>query len=167
MSAVLRLPVGVVVERRKASSPWIDYLWRPAAVLSGEAEAKAWTMLDGDAETARFYAGGAILELHAGDASSYRDNLATGAARLWVVLRPTGGDPPMTVVRVTADGNEGESFTAAGEDIVDNVQMPASIAAAAHAFVAEHLVEQVFHKRKRDRVNPEALGRRPPVGDKK
>ena len=82
MSAVLRLPVGVVVERRKASSPWIDYLWRPAAVLSGEAEAKAWTMLDGDAETARFYAGGAILELHAGDASSYRDNLATGAARL-------------------------------------------------------------------------------------
>jgi hypothetical protein len=30
------------------------------------------------------------------------------------------------------------------------------------AFVAEHHVEEVFVKRKRDRANPESLGRRPP-----
>jgi hypothetical protein len=33
------------------------------------------------------------------------------------------------------------------------------------AFVAEHHVEQVFSKRKRDRIDPEALGRRPPRDD--
>lgn len=160
MSAVLRIPVGVVVERRKASSPWIDYTWRPVVVLAGEPAASAWTLLEGDEETARFYAGGTVLELHAGDASSYRDNLATGTPRLWVILRPTGGEPPLAVMRVTADGNEGESFTSAGDDIVDNVPMPESIGAALDAFVTEHHVEQVFHKRQRDRVNIESLGRR-------
>lgn len=161
MSSVLRIPVGVVVERAKAASPWIDYTWRPVAVLAGEPTAGAWTLLEGDAQAARFYAGTTTLELHAGDASSYRDNLATGSPRLWVILRPTGGEPPLAVVRVTADGNEGESFTSAGDDIVDNVPMPASILEAVDAFVSEHYVEQVFHKRKRDEVNLEALGRRP------
>lgn len=160
MSPVLCIPVGVVVERRKAASPWIDVTWHPVSVLAGEPAARAWTLLEGDAETARFYAGTTMLELHAGDASSYRDNQATGAPRLWVVLRPTAAEPPLEVVRVTADGHEGESFTAAGDDIVDNVPMPASIAEAVDAFVAEHHVEQVFHKRKRDRVNIETLGRR-------
>ena len=166
MSSVLNVPVGVVIERSKAASPWIDFTWRPAAVLAGEPAATAWTLLDGDQETARFYAGAAMLELHAGDASSYRDNLATGEPRLWVVLRATSAEPPFTVVRVTADGNEGESFTAAGDDIVDNVPMPAPIVEIVDAFVAEHHVEQVFHKRKRDRVDPEALGRRPAGEDR-
>lgn len=160
MSAVLNIPVGVVIERRKAASPWIDYTWRPAAVLAGEPAAAAWTLLEGDEETSRFYAGTAMLELHAGDASSYRDNLATDEPRLWVVLRATGAEPPLAIVRVTADGNEGESFTSAGDDIVDNVQMPASIVEIVDAFVAEHHVEQVFHKRKRDRVDLHAMGRR-------
>jgi hypothetical protein len=31
------------------------------------------------------------------------------------------------------------------------------------AFVAEHHVEEVFIKRKRDRASTEALGRRPPA----
>ena len=46
MSAALKsIPVGVVVERRKAASQWIDFLWRPVAVLPGEPEAKPWTVL--------------------------------------------------------------------------------------------------------------------------
>jgi len=35
VTALLRLPVGVVVERRKATSPWVDAVWRPVAVLGG------------------------------------------------------------------------------------------------------------------------------------
>ena len=30
--------VGVVVERRKAKSPWVDYVWRPIAALPGTPE---------------------------------------------------------------------------------------------------------------------------------
>ena len=45
MSAMVRIPVGVVVERLKAESAWIDFIWRPSAVLPGEPAARPWTML--------------------------------------------------------------------------------------------------------------------------
>jgi hypothetical protein len=35
---LLRIPVGVVVERRKADSPWVDFVWRSVAVLPDEPE---------------------------------------------------------------------------------------------------------------------------------
>ena len=160
MSPLARIPVGVVVERSKALSQWIDFTWRPAAVLHGQPAAATWTMLSQDAESATFYAGSAEVELHASETSNYRDNLSTGEPRLWVVLRPTGREPPFELVCVTADPSEGEGFTAAGDDIVDNVPMPEPIRDMVDAFVAEHHVERPFHKRKRDRVDPEALARR-------
>ncbi len=41
---LLRIPVGVVVERRKAFSPWADFIWRPVAVLEGVPDAAPWTV---------------------------------------------------------------------------------------------------------------------------
>ena len=52
-----RIPVGVVVERRKAASPWIDFIWRPIAVLAGQPDTPPWTALADDGERATFYAG--------------------------------------------------------------------------------------------------------------
>jgi hypothetical protein len=155
-----RIAVGVVVERRAATSPWIEHVWRPVGVLAGVPEAAAWTSLPGAAGADTFYAGAAVVELHRSETTNYRDNLASGQAMLWVVLRPTGGDPPFTVVTVTADPAEGEAFTETATDLVESVPMPEPIAEAVAAFVAEHHVDRAFEKRKRDRANPEALGRR-------
>jgi hypothetical protein len=160
MSALLRIPVGVVIERRKAASPWIDFTWRPVAVLPGEPAASSWTRLREDAEGATFYAGRADVELHPSETSNYRDNLSTGEPKLWVVLRSTGAEPPFEVVRVTADGSEGEAFTAAGDDIVETVPMPEPIWDAVDAFIAEHHVERPFYKRQRSRTDLNTLGRR-------
>lgn len=161
MSALVSIPVGVVVERRKAASQWIDFTWQPVAVLPGEPEAKPWTVLSADQDTTTFYAGAARVEFHTTETAHYRDNLAAGA-QLWVVLRPSGGEPPYDVMCVTADPFEGEGFTAAGDDMVESVPMPEPIRAALEAFVAEHHVERPFFKRQRDRADPEALGRRAP-----
>jgi Protein of unknown function (DUF3305) len=155
-----RIAVGVVVERRAATSPWIEHVWRPVGVLAGVPETEPWTSLPGAAGADTFYAGAAEIELHRSETTNYRDNLASGQASLWVVLRPTGGDPPFTVVTVTADPAEGEAFTETATDLVESVPMPEPIADAVAAFVAEHHVERAFEKRKRDRANPEALGRR-------
>jgi hypothetical protein len=155
-----RIAVGVVVERRAATSPWIDYVWRPVGVLAGEPEAAPWTQLSGESGEATFYAGAAEVQLFRSETTNYRDNLASGRPALWVVLRPTGADPPFNVVTVTADPAEGEAFTEAGADLVEAVPMPAAIGEAVAAFVAEHHVERTFHKRQRDRADPEALGRR-------
>jgi Protein of unknown function (DUF3305) len=159
---LMRIPIGVVVERRKAASPWIDFIWRPVMALSGQPDAAPWTVLASDAEAATFYAGATDIGLYRTETGRYRDNLASGAPSLWVVLRPTGAEPPYRLLAVTADPSEGESFTQAGDDLVGPVPMPVPVREIVEAFVAEHHVEQVFHKRKRDRADPEALaGRRP------
>ena len=164
-TALKRIPVGVVAERRKATSPWIDFVWRPAAVLVGEPEAKPWSLLGETKDTATFYAGPAHIELYRTETANYRDNLATGAPSLWVILRPTGIEPPYDVIAVTADPAEGEAFTEAGNDLVEALPMPREICDVLAAFVAEHHVERPFVKRKRDRANPEGLGRRSGRGD--
>ena len=162
-SALARIPVGVVVERRKAASPWIDVVWRPIGVLAGAPEAAPWTMLETGDDRASFYAGAAEIALYRSETGHYRDNLASGRASLWVSLRPTGVEPPYEVFAVTADPAEGEAWTEAGSDLVDVVPMPEQIAAVVDAFVAEHHVEQPFHKRERERADPQALARRPPL----
>jgi hypothetical protein len=158
--ALVRIPVGVVVERRKADSPWVDFLWRPVSVLAGEPAAAPWTLLGNEGDIQTFYAGSAAVELFRTETANYLGNLASGTPSLWVVLRQTGGEPPYEVFTVTADPAEGEAFTEAGDDLVDFVPMPATIVEALEAFIAEHHVERPFHKRQRDRADPEALARR-------
>src|SRR5262245_14114782 len=162
--ALVRIPVGVVVERRKAASPWADFLWRPVSVLAGEPAAAPWTPLSSEGEVHTFYAGSATVELFRTETANYLGNLASGPF-LWVVLRRTGAEPPYEVFAVTADPAEGEAFTEAGDDLVDCVPMPGAIVERLEAFIAEHHVERPFHKRQRDRANPEALARRSRTGE--
>jgi Protein of unknown function (DUF3305) len=161
------IPVGVVVERRKAKSQWADFVWRPVAVLPGVPVAAPWTALDGDIDRMNFYGGDAEIELYRSDASGYRDNLATGAALLWVALRPTGHEPPYEIAAVTAEPSEGEAYTESATDIVETVPMPEPVRAAIAEFVAEHHIEHPFVRRKRDRADPEAMARRTPSKDRK
>jgi hypothetical protein len=154
-----RIAVGVVVERRKARSPWIDFTWKPVAVLPGHPEAAPWTVLSVDGETTTFYVGSIDIELYRTETGNYRDNLASGRPSLWVALRPTGVEPPYDLLAVTADPDEGESFTQTGDDVVEAVPMPPPVRDVVEAFVAEHHVERPFIKRKRDRADPEALAR--------
>jgi hypothetical protein len=153
----------VLVERRTAQSRWIDFTWRPAAVLPGRPAAVPWTVLSQDGDRVTFYGGGAEVSLYRTETGNYRDNLASGAPMLWVALRPTGAEPPYQVFAVTADPAEGEALTETGSDLVEAVPMPASVRDTVAAFVAEHHVERPFHKRKRDRADPEALARRGPL----
>jgi Protein of unknown function (DUF3305) len=149
-TALLSIPVGVVVERLKAASAWVDFVWRPASVLEGVPTAPAWTPLGPVGDSTPYYAGTATIELHRTETANYMNNLGSDAPLLWVVLRPSGGDPPYDVLTVTADPAEGEAFTEAGNDIVETVPMPAGIAGAVEAFIAEHHVERPFFKRQRE-----------------
>jgi hypothetical protein len=161
--ALARIPVGVVIERRKAASRWIDFIWRPLAVLPGLPETAPWTVLATSAEVATFYVGAAQIALYRSEAARYRDNLDSGAPSLWVAMRPTGTQPPYRLLAVTADPSEGEAFTQAGDDLIGAVAMPIYVRAGIEAFVAAHPIEAVFHKRERDRADPEALARRAPT----
>jgi hypothetical protein len=157
------IPVGVVVERRKAMSEWIDFVWQPVGVLPGRPDTAPWTVLSTSEDRATYYAGAAEVTLYRTETGYYRDNLASATPSLWVALRPTGVEPPYDIVAVTADPAEGESFTQTGDDLVEAVPMPQPVREIVAAFVAEHHVERPFVKRKRDRADPEALSRRAPI----
>ena len=158
-TALVSIPVGVVVERHKATSPWLDFIWRPASILTGVPSAASWTPLESAGDKTAFYAGTATIELHRTETENYLGNLGSGAPALWVVLRPTNAEPPYEVVAVTADPAEGEAYTEAGNDLVETVPMPRAIADALEAFIAEHHVERPFFKRQRDRAEPNPSSR--------
>lgn len=161
---LVRISVGIVVERSKAASPWADFVWRPVAALPGVPDARPWTLLESDGETTRFYAGGADVGLYRSETPRYIDNLASGTPSLWVVLRRTDDDPPYALFMVTADPSEGEAFTESGDDMVEPVPMPEAVQEMIAGFVAEHPVEETFYKRKQKRSDPEALARRDHLG---
>jgi len=148
-TALLSLPVGVVVERHKATSPWLDFVWRPVSILSGLPAAAPWTLIGTDADRQTFYAGTASIALYRTETANYLSNLSSGAPLLWVVLRPREADPPYEVLAVTADPAEGEAFAEAGNDLIETVPMPADIAGAIEAFIAEHHVARPTFKRQR------------------
>lgn len=170
MSAVLpllRIPVGIVVERLKAGSPWADFIWRSAAVLPDEPETKPWTTLREQDGTTLFYAGSATVDLYVSETPRYRDNLASGTPSIWVVMSPSEGPWPYTIAAATADPAEGEGFTEAADNLVEAVPMPEAVREVIESFVAEHHVEREFVKRERRRADPEALARRQHEGGQK
>ena len=158
-TALACITVGVVVERRKAISAWVDFLWRPVSVFVGSPSAAPWTPLAAEAETTLFFAGEAVIELHRTETTNYRDNLASGAPALWVALQPVASEPPYGILAVTADPAEGEALTDAGSNVVEAVPMPSDVREAVVQFIAEHHVERPFVKRRRQPAEPARAGR--------
>jgi hypothetical protein len=149
--------VGVVLERRKLSSPWQDFAWLPVAVVPGAPEGDDWrVMREGDGWV-QFYAGSLPIEVFRKETSSYRFNLAAAVPKVYVVLR-RHDDPerPWRPLLVTAAGDEAQSMAESGEDIVEGVPMPEAVREWVEAFVAEHHVEEPFYKRQRKPHRPEA-----------
>lgn len=159
---LVRIPVGVVVERCKANSPWSEFTWRPTVVLGGLPDAVPWTQLASENETVTYYAGAAEIDLYRTETANYRDNLASATPSVWVALLSTAGDPPYEIAAVTADPAEGEALTEPGQGIVEAVPMPDSVRDTIASFIDEHHVERIFEKRKRNRADPEALAQRGP-----
>jgi len=71
-TALARIVVGVVVERRKARSPWLDFLWRPVSVFVGTPSAVPWTRISEEGDATTFYAGEAAIELHRTETANYQ-----------------------------------------------------------------------------------------------
>lgn len=157
---LVRIPIGVVVERRRADSQWIDFVWRGVAVLPDAPQMEPWTVMREQEDATLFYAGDATIDLYRSETARYRENLASGSPSVWMILSPSDGPWAYQVVTATADPAEGEAFTEAGANLVESVPMPEALRKAIESFVAEHHVEREFIKRKRRRADPEALARR-------
>lgn len=156
----IRLPVGVLAERRPGSTPWAEWSWRVVEVLEQTPPVPPWTVLREEAGRTLFFAGEAEVALHPTDTANYRDNLAATPPLVWVVLRPVEAEPGYALHLVTVDSGEAETCADSGADLLEALPMPPGLRAVTEAFVAQHHVERRFYKRRRDRADPESLARR-------
>ena len=154
MNAAIR-QVGVVLRRSEVNHAWVAHVWSPEAILPDPPSAAAGASLGRSGDSELFYGGIGTLELYRSETGFYRDNLIDGKPLIWVALRSQSETGDVELVQVTADPTEGETLMEAGADIVAPVPMPADIAAWVAAFVEEFHVEQVFHKRQRDKSGPD------------
>ena len=152
------LPVGVVVERRPSAHPWADEVWTPVDVLVGAGPAR-WLELaretGPEGEVVRYHAATLPLTLHRRETEALVENLARDVPTVFAVLEPGEGVWPWEPHVVTASPYEAQDHEDVGDAVVAKLPMPEPLAALVQAFVAEHHVEQPFHKRKRDRVRVE------------
>lgn len=152
------LPLGIVVERRKAASRWVDWIWAPVAVYLTGDTVTPWTELRREGETIRYAAGTLPLGLHRKDVEALRLNLMLEVPELYVVLEPdTAADAPAPwrPHLVTASSYLVQDLADTGEYLIEKVQMPDAVAAFIQAFVEAHPSEEAFKKRRRDRLDTE------------
>lgn len=150
-----RLPVGVIVERRKAGNPWDDFIWRAVAIVPGAAPQPPWSVVREEPGAIRYFAGTFELELHPRETALYRENLLGRAPAAYVVLMPDpAADPHGLMIRhVTLSPGDAEAYMDA-ESTVEAVPMPDVVRAWLEDYVAAFHVEQEFRKRKRKPHDP-------------
>lgn len=160
----LRIPVGVLAERRPGVTKWAEEVWRVVEVLEAAPPVEPWTKLREEPGRTLFFAGTAEVALHPTDTANYKHNIEAQQPLVWVALRPAATGAGFTLQSVTVDPGEAHLHADAGNDLVEALPMPPGLLAATAEFVARHHVEREFYKRRRDRADPEALGRRGPGG---
>lgn len=153
------LEVWVVGEWRALESPWADAAWTVVSVRPGSPEVAPGTVLAEGPGWRRHFLGRARIALYGGETANYAFNLASERPAVFVILR-RGGPLGMTLLAVTVDPGEVDSHADSGDDLIEALPLPADIAGWVADFVARHHRERPRHKRRRDRADPDALGRR-------
>jgi hypothetical protein len=159
----IAIPLAVLVERRPGVTAWAEHAWRVVQVLEEAPAMAPWTLLRDDGERALFFAGTAEALLHPTDTENYKHNIEAAQPLVWVALRPVEAAPGFMLQAVTVDPGEAHLHADAGSDLVEALPMPPGLLEVTRAFVAKHHKQREFHKRKRDRADPQALARRGPA----
>jgi hypothetical protein len=152
------IPLGIIVEKRKSTHPWADWIWRPIAVFMNAGEVSSWQELMRGEDYIRYHAATLPLTLHRKETEALRLNLMLDVPELYVVLQENEdqmSEFPYVPHIVTASSYHAQDFHDAGDQIVEKVAMPEGVAALIQAFVEEHHVDEVFIKRRRDKLDTE------------
>jgi hypothetical protein len=113
-----------------------------------------------EGEVVDYHAGTVTMELFRADVEGYLVSLNMAVPSVWVVLdRDTTGQSPAgwVVTTITASAHEALDTLDSGESIVEPVPIPESLAAWIKEFIDMHFVDEPFKKRRRDRVDVDAV----------
>ena len=148
----LSLRVGIVVERRKSSSRWQTWSWKPVSVILGAPDVEQWHELKHGEGWVHYHIGTLPLTLHRKETEAYRINLAGDPPRVFLGIRENHKlpqDRSMEPFLVTVSPHEAQDYLDSGEDIIEGVIMPDAMIAWLQAFINLHHREERFVKRQR------------------
>jgi len=153
----ISIPLGIVLEKRKSTHPWGDWIWRPVSVLPGAGAIANWVLIHGGDGVEHFHIATLPLTLHRKETEAFKINIESGEPHLYVVLRENEEDSehPLSAHVVTASPYDAQDYMDTSEDIIEKVPMPDSVLEWIKAFIDEHHVEETFKKRRRDKLNIE------------
>lgn len=159
-----RMPVGVIVERRKAKSPWQDYTWHVLEAVPGAPALESWSVMRADEERTCFFAGTYEIELHPRETENYRYNLTGPEPSIYVVLRFDASDTPhgVAVHLVTASYADAQAYMESFADQIERIPIPPAVAEWLAAYVESYHVDRPFYKRQRKRFDPNMVRGRGP-----
>ena len=137
MESILCIPLGIIVERRRA----ITHSWRASGLLVGPTRMQAGRPLWRDGDAGYYFAGTGVLSLYPTGVATYRANLYQPVPRLYVVLAPQEHDSsPPAVHLLTAALPEAEPYAVNGGPIqVDALPMPKQLLQLVAAYIKEHV----------------------------
>ncbi len=148
----ISMPLGIVIRKSPGVTRWAGWNWSCPAVLPGAGEAD-WKPLRREGDAVEYHAATVELELWRKETEAYLAELATRSPSVYVILRETlCHEPGIEVVLATVSPFEAQDYADTGEEIVEQVPMPAALRAWVGDFVARHHVPERFIKRKRDKL---------------
>lgn len=169
MEREVSIPLGVIVARKKLDNLWVEWSWKPIAVVPGAGPVERWNEIASGEGWTHFHAATVPLTLYRSESEAYNVNLNNVVPAIYVVLRKDEDDDaghPYFVHEATASPYDAQAYLDSDDDIVEAVPMPPGLVAWIKTFVDEHHVEEVFVKRKRTRIKPDdqKFGKEPIFG---
>ncbi|SMX50534.1 hypothetical protein MAA8898_04837 [Maliponia aquimaris] len=146
------LPLGVVLRRAPGVTRWARWVWTASGVLPGAGPAE-WREMRREGEVTEYHAATLSLDLYGSDTEAYLHELCSQTPSVYVVLRKTDAeDIPLEVLTVTVSPYDAQDYADSGEEMIEKVPMPPALLAWVAEFVEEFHEEEVFIKRKRDKL---------------
>jgi hypothetical protein len=143
-----QFPVAVIIERRPATSPWIDHTWRAAGIVVGRhSDQDPSRLLRQDGDRACFLVGGLEVALHVDECESYYHNLVSDTPRAYVVARLSEDDARPLPFLVSMSFDEAHAYLE-GDDEIYAVDIPGELYRWTEAYVIAHYFPEKKKKRK-------------------
>jgi len=151
------IAVAVVIERERAPNAFEDWRFRIVEVVPNEdAFGSAPRVLRDDGKVQRTLHPGFTVELFRDQAQGYHLNLATGAPVWFVVWRVDDADPSRAWPETVSVSYEEAGRWLDAQERVDNVPLPAEVAAWLQAYTdATYRPEPRKRRRPQSFVSPE------------
>ncbi|MCB1791942.1 MAG: DUF3305 domain-containing protein [Gammaproteobacteria bacterium] len=141
-------PIAVILERRPASSPWVDYVWTAVGIAVGHHPRSQQPLLvRDDPQSTLFLVGGLKVQLFVDECESYYYNLVSDTPRAYVMAHvdEPGGQPDP--FRVSMSFDEAHAYLE-GEDEIYAVDVPAELYRWTESFVIANYFPEKKRKRK-------------------